>query len=681
MLLLLLTQGVSAHSIDSLHHALARHTANGDKIGAIKTYRSLGKAYLKQYSYQKALNHYQWALQHANELSSQKWVAKNTYSIGWVYSKMANYPKAITNYLNALDLSEKQEDDALWLKSTHRLAGCFTTLGDYEQSFVYLQDALEKLKHEDEEDNATALLKIYYEIGSNFFYQEKYSKALEYYQRAMKHYHYSADIRYLYDCNDAIGSVYAVMKDTEKAIQYNQKALDIAQEVDYNYGVANAKNNLALSFYNQKLWEESVGLYREAHQIMEKIGDKAGIALNLQGIASVYVQRKEYANAINSLEKAMTISDEIQDKALMKDVYLQLANTYFETGQTEKGFHLQQEHLTIKEELLSEETLQRLATLEAKYEVERAQKEKEIIQLRSKAEVNQMYRLFLVGMGILLLMLLAVGYSRYSVQLKLNNLLEAKNKEISLQNKQLEISNRDLAQFAFVTSHDLKEPLRMIGSYASLLERRYTGVLDQNGKEFLGFISDGVNRMYRLLSDILDYSRINNSNTAKVKTVNATTLVKGVVKNLQASIEESNAKVIINALPDVKANETQLGQLFQNFISNAIKFRGDRTPEVVINCSKQKGEYVFSVADNGIGIDAENANKIFEMFKRLHTREEYEGTGIGLAICKRIVEQHNGRIWVESEYGMGSKFYFTIPVKQEQVSATMISSNMHLAMN
>ncbi len=233
-------------------------------------------------------------------------------------------------------------------------------------------------------------------------------------------------------------------------------------------------------------------------------------------------------------------------------------------------------------------------------------------------------------------------------------------KMLKLKLEELARSNEELEQFAYVSSHDLQEPLKMITSYLQLLQRKYQGNLDKKADAYIYFAVEGASRMQNLIIDLLEYSRVTRSDK-EFETTDSGLILNKVLFSLRLIIYENEATVSHDPLPEVIADSTQLAQVFQNLILNGITFRSEEAPKIHISAERKANEWVFSVQDNGIGIDPQYSERIFEIFKRLHTREQYTGTGIGLAICKRIVERHGGRIWVESELGKGSTFYFTLP--------------------
>lgn len=236
-----------------------------------------------------------------------------------------------------------------------------------------------------------------------------------------------------------------------------------------------------------------------------------------------------------------------------------------------------------------------------------------------------------------------------------------KQTELALQERARELarSNEELERFAYVASHDLQEPLRMVASYTQLLGRRYKGKLDTDADEFIAFAVDGVTRMQALINDLLTFSRVGTQGGALLP-LDLGTAVAAALINLRGAIESSGAVVTTDVLPTVLANERQMVQLFQNLIGNAIKFHGPEAPRIHVGAEQLADEWQITVRDNGIGIDPAFWNRLFVVFARLHNRSEYEGNGIGLAICKKIIERHGGRIWLQSLPGQGSTFFFTL---------------------
>jgi light-regulated signal transduction histidine kinase (bacteriophytochrome) len=230
--------------------------------------------------------------------------------------------------------------------------------------------------------------------------------------------------------------------------------------------------------------------------------------------------------------------------------------------------------------------------------------------------------------------------------------------------EELARSNRDLEQFAYVASHDLQEPLRMVAAYTQLLAERYQGKLDENADKYIHYAVEGALRMQTLVKDLLAFSRVGRKQEPRRET-DCNVVVGNVIANLQSLVQETGARIDYEALPILVADPSELLQLFQNLIANAIKFRRAEAPEIRITATKENKQWLFSFEDNGIGIAPQYAEDVFVIFKRLHTREEYPGSGIGLAICKKIVEHNQGRIWVESQPGLGSRFQFTWPFPSE----------------
>jgi light-regulated signal transduction histidine kinase (bacteriophytochrome) len=224
----------------------------------------------------------------------------------------------------------------------------------------------------------------------------------------------------------------------------------------------------------------------------------------------------------------------------------------------------------------------------------------------------------------------------------------------------LERSNQDLEEFAYVASHDLQEPLRKMANFSEMLATRYQGQLDDPADKYLGYIADGAKRMKDLINDLLTFSRVGKADF-RLTLTDMNDILQGTLNDIQPLVREEQAEITHELLPTLKVNPNQMGQLFQNLIANAIKFHGDQPPRIHVSARQADREWVMAVHDNGIGFEPQYAEGIFKIFRRLHTKEEYPGTGIGLAICKKIMERHGGRIWAETEPGRGASFYFAIP--------------------
>jgi light-regulated signal transduction histidine kinase (bacteriophytochrome) len=251
----------------------------------------------------------------------------------------------------------------------------------------------------------------------------------------------------------------------------------------------------------------------------------------------------------------------------------------------------------------------------------------------------------------------------------LNVLLQAENKARVYAEDELRRANQDLHQFALAASHDLQEPLRMLISFSDLLRRGYQDLLTGDGLEYLEFITNSARQMRQMLKDLLSYVRMGQEVDESTELIDLNLILKQVMDNLELAIAESGAMITSEPMPAVQGHAAHFVQVFQNLIGNAIKYRGERPPSIHISAEKLNDEWQFAVVDNGIGIDSQYHQQVFAVFKRLH-RDAIPGTGLGLAICQRVVERYGGRIWVESDLGRGSTFYFTVPFRPDQIDSS-----------
>jgi light-regulated signal transduction histidine kinase (bacteriophytochrome) len=301
-----------------------------------------------------------------------------------------------------------------------------------------------------------------------------------------------------------------------------------------------------------------------------------------------------------------------------------------------------------------------VSTLEARYGILQQESEQQAALL---AKDHQLRRQTLWVSGIIGFLLLSLGWiarRNLNNQRRLNAVLEASNHVIKVQNGKLVQANEDLKQFAYAASHDLKQPLRTIGNFAGLLERKFKGNIDEDAADYFAFIRQATRDMATLLTNLLEYTQLENK-ADSYEELDLNQILQNVQINLSQMISEKQANVLSEWLPSLEANREHMHQLFQNLINNGIKFNDKANPEIQISVELLPDRYRFAVRDNGVGIDPEYADKVFGLFQRVGDRSAFEGTGMGLAIAKRIVQQYNGQIWVESTPLHGSTFYFTVP--------------------
>lgn len=621
------------------------------------------------------------------------------FHIGYAYEWLNEYDNALEHFELSLKYStDKTVSNIIQLrgKTFGRFARIYQNMGKYEKAFEYQLEALhmaETLK--DSVNISTAQ----YQLGSLFFYQKQYDKALEYYKKAQKFAVGPKSDRMGYACLAAIGTTYESLDSLGKSLEYNKLSFAKAEEIDYQTGIAYSLSNIGSTYLSLNQYEKAHDYLTRSLTLKKELKDKWGQIGTLRSLGEMFITMNRAEEAVPYLEEAFSIASEIKSKTRQLELLNLFSKAYKELGQYEEALDYKEQFTALQDSVLNEKTLEQMGDFKRSYELEK--KENEILLLKKDNELleiaqekdklyNYLWTVVALSFGILMLLFI----SRYRVQKKSSELLKGKNEEINRQNgelqkvndllsdtnnlleqnkqkieeqnKALESSNEDLRNFASVASHDLKEPLRMIGSYTNILKRKYEGLFDERAHEFMGYVTDGVSRMEQLINSLLDYSRVSiDGNNQNYKLINLRDVVEVVKGNLRYPIVKSSATVIIeNAddFPVIRANHIQMMQLIQNLISNALKFRGERLPVVTVGCSTKGDMHTFYIKDNGIGISKENQEKIFDMLTRLHTKQEYEGTGIGLATVRKIVERHNGKIWVESTEGEGSTFFFTTPV-------------------
>jgi signal transduction histidine kinase len=686
----------NADTIDSLYHELEQVNKHADRYGVVKIYLQIGLAYFEREEYQKEIE----VLSLALDLLRNKPASVEKFEL---YFELAHANQKLNKFEESLELFYKYiESDTAFIKlekkseAISRIATIYQNLGDYELAYDY---QLKAMQIQESMNDTLGIGKSLYEIGTIFFYQESYIQALEQYRKALSVFETKQDKKSIYASLAALGSTYENLGMLDKALDYNLRSLGLAEELEYKAGKAYALTNVASVFLVQEEYEQAKNYLTRSLTLKKELNDRWGQIGTYRTIAQMYIQSGFPEEALAPLNEGFAISKEIGSRTRIVELLDLYAQAYQKMNEFEESSNYLRSYIDLRDSLINETTVREMGNQKKRYDVQK--RENKIHQLKMENEllekgneIDTLYGYIWTATAIFLAIVLILIVNRYRVQKHSNELLSEKNKEIfnknnelqhvngllnqtnqlleekniqiNHQNKKLEESNEDLRNFATVASHDLKEPLRMINSYTKILNKRYNSLFDEGAKEFMGYIVDGVSRMEGLLNGLLDYSRVSISE-GNTKVLNTQDIVDLALGNLRFAVDDKNATVKINArkLPQIKGNHVQLIQLFQNLIGNGIKFQGKAKPEITIDCRKKRGFFLFTVKDNGIGISETDKDKIFEMFRRLHNKDEYEGTGIGLATCKKIVERHGGEIWVESEPGHGSTFFFTLPAMEE----------------
>lgn len=440
--------------------------------------------------------------------------------------------------------------------------------------------------------------------------------------------------------------------------EFLQNALALYQEIEDLSGVGNCYNSYAVHFYKTGDYPKALEFLIKAHDLAEEERSIPFLSIYCANIGLVYTKLGDLESSLHYFDKAKKYDKELNSTYHIAHTYNQMGESFATIKKHKEAI----EHFQVAEKLFLElgvkrslaniyEHLSDVYAAEGDYEHAYAYKKKYAASLK---EVFNEEKTF------------AIAKARNEFELEKKEqeaqLLRQKNEQIEKYALQLEISNNELRQFAHVASHDLREPLRMVSSYVSLLKRSLGDSLSTDQIEFMQFITMGTQTMHSLIGDLLTLSSISFIQNKKAVDLNG--IMQTVLTNLSSTVEEKQVQLEYPELPVVQADETYMIQLFQNLISNAIKYNLQPQPIVQIRYSLHGKKYTFSIRDNGIGIPVEFREKIFLIFQRLHPRDEFSGTGIGLAICKKIIDQLSGKIWVEDNAEGGSVFYFTLPAKK-----------------
>jgi signal transduction histidine kinase len=580
-------------------------------------YNDLAIVYRKHGNYRIAFGYYEKVLAIAEKINDYEMISSTYHGLGALYRETGIYDKAVNYYLKSLDISVKLQSQKNIIVSHLDISATYLKAKDYDKSLIHITKAYQLAVAQraqdikDEEPNAQ-----------------------------------------LANASKCYGEILFQRGDTEGALKKYEEALSIYRSIDFKVYIARTLMLIADVHFKKQEFEQVTATYKECLQYESHFLDIDNAELHYR-IGHLYRQQNRNAEAEAEFLKSLKIAEKLDYKEIAQRANYQMFLLCFDKHENPRALTYLNLANALNDSLFNANKTRQTAEMELKFDSEK--RENEINTLRAR----ETRFLLIVSISAFLMIVLFLGFL---IQMRGRSFsaMKIKNDEIQQQYKRLEESNEILSQFAYVAAHDLKEPLRSIGSYVGLIQMKYAKDLPPDAKEYMQFVNSGVKRMYSLLTDLLDFSQVI-SQQPGAEVIRPDEVLEDVKANLRNAIESKNAQVLcMDNLPSIRMNRSHLLQLFQNLIGNALKFT-TVTPIVRIDGKEENGNIVLTIEDNGIGINKEYGSKVFVLFQQLNKKDKFDGTGIGLTICKNIVEKYNGRIWFDSEENIGTKFYISIP--------------------
>jgi signal transduction histidine kinase len=607
-------------------------------------------------------------------INYKKGVSSSLNHIGIGYDIQGDLEKAMKYYQSALDAAREMKDKKLIRSYLNNVGLIHQRRGNYNMAMDCFHKALDMVDEEKEEQKGTASV-LLNNIGLIHSGEERYEKALEYFQRSLD---IERELKNSLGISMAltnIGEQYKKLDKNAKALICYKEALAISEAIKDNVGVAILYTNIGDVQLENGYLDLAEEFFTKAFEMAKEVGDKGTISNVLNRIAKLKQHQNNYQSAIRYSQQGLLLAREMGDKKGVADIFKTLTESFVAIKDFEKAYEYQSLFNQAKDSIYSTEKSKQILEVSTQYETQKKETENQLLkeqQAKSEAVIKQRtaigfaIAITLILMSIIAFILFSSNRQKHRYSQRLEDEVTNRTSDLEESNVKLRESNRELERFAYIASHDLKEPLRNIMSFTRLVERRLPEEvkMDKDIEEYMAYIVNNTKQMHQLIEDVLEYSRIDNTKPIS-ETVEVKDVVSSVSSVLNSTLKEQNVILHIGDLPRVKANSSQLFLVLKNLIENGVKYNKSEHPSISIYSVQKNGMHEITVADNGIGIEEQYNKRIFGMFKRLHNREEYQGSGLGLSICKKIVQNLGGDIWVESALNKGSKFTFSLPLYQE----------------
>lgn len=619
----------------------------------------LAQYYYRNNEYSNALENYQAALKSAIQLEENGKILKFHYNIGLLYTKLGNFPLAIDFLTKILENKENNIPTEHFRADLHgELATAYLYMGDYPSSST---NQIEALRIRESIKDTLGIGKSQYTFGTMYFQQENYTEAQKHYEQALKNWQSKDYKGGIYSCYAALGSTYSKLGDSEKSLKNNLIALKLAKQLEHPSGIAYALHNVGENYQESGELLKANAYFQESLNMMKELKDKNGEIILLESIGNFQLLQGDLSSSLQTLQSALQLAFEIGASPRIQQIYLAIARNYNHQNNLEQAYFYKEKYIHLKDSLLNENDLELINQMQIDYRLKQGRKEQKISRLKQESKLQNIY--FIIGAAIIFLLLfsIAIGYIRYQIRLKKTTLLQVKEDTIHIEKEEIKDSNEDLERFVYVVAHDLREPLRMIGSYSKILNNHLRKVSTEETKGQLKEVEQEAKKMEELLNDLLEYSSLDRHKET-LSPVDMNEMFNIAQRKQYKNIHMYQAVIESNNLPIVQAYPKQVSKLLGLLLDNAIKFRQEGTvPHIQVTCEEDANQFLFKITDNGIGVPKDKQTAIFDLFKRGHTNSQYEGTGFGLAYCKKVIDNHKGKIWVESKLQSGSSFFLSFP--------------------
>ncbi len=650
--------------IDSLQEVLSTSTIVTERIDLLN---KIGFKYYR-IDLQKTYDLGSEALELSEKIDYPKGKAGALNVLAIYYDLRGDPEKSIANNMECLAIAESIQNYTLASWACNDMAIIHERNGDTENALKLYQKSI---AHAIEKKDSSKQIVGLGNIGSLHANNGNKEEAKEYFNRALAIGKQSKKADLLIWCHQIIGEMHFEENELTAATEHFTIAKNLGEQLNDKTSLSEIKISQSLIYLKQDKTELAILEGNEARSLAEEIGDFELLLWTNINLMEIYQKTQKTDQAIRigqkGLELAKTYKYIEQEMVLSEE----LAQLYAEKENYEAAFNHHQFYLNLRDSLFSDEKIKYVSKLEKQYQTKQKESENVLLKAKQNEQLATIHSQKMLNnlLGLITLLVALLGFfifRAYRLSYASRELLEEKVKirtqELEAVNLDLLKSNEELESFSYIASHDLKEPLRNINSFTALLRREVQSVASENAKEYMSYILKNTQQMNMLIQDVLEYSSVSKSEES-IKTIDLNEVIQKITGSFSQSIKEKTASIYINqSLPHLKGRPSKVYFLFKNIIENGIRYNENANPEIRIDLKKEGQFYIFSIADNGIGIEPAYHKKIFEMFKRLHTRMNYTGSGLGLSLCKKIVHNFEGEIWLDSKLGQGTTFYFSIPV-------------------